>query len=187
MKCFASAALAATALLASATASAEPSRGDDPSESTAFLLSAGPAALGAGLIVAGIVAEQPTVGLSGVGVLTVGPSIGHYYTGDVGRGLLTTGVRAAGFTVMTLGALASSCFDDSCGQDDLSGELAMAGGALLVVGATVYDIVDARPSARRHRSAVTETPTLLPSAPAADRPGRAAARSPPDGSRRRRR
>ncbi|HEV2669798.1 MAG TPA: hypothetical protein VGU74_01800 [Gemmatimonadales bacterium] len=46
-----------------------------------------------------------------LGGLVIGPSVGHFYVGEVGRGLATVALRGAG-TVIGLYAIAP-CFDDS--------------------------------------------------------------------------
>jgi hypothetical protein len=156
--------------LAPRVAAASPER-DQKSPALATTLAIAPVAIGMGLTIAGGLHDSPEAVGGGLAVLAVGPSAGHFYTGDLGRGLAASGVRTVGGLAATLGAylvLDNLCIDErSCDQDDLKGTggaaLVIAGG-VAVVGATVYDIIDAGRSARRHNARIAVTPTVLPGA-----------------------
>jgi len=80
------------------------------SPSTAFQLSffSTVVPVGAGLALAG--ADNEAGGLAFLGGLVVGPSIGHFYAGQVGRGMGTTLLRGAG-TALGLWSIIP-CFGD---------------------------------------------------------------------------
>lgn len=173
-----SATLIAVSLLATATLA----RGDDgavpmgPSPNTALALSlgvtAGGIAAGTGIWFAsgGSGADANNghwVGfLVASSSLVAGPSLGHFYAGEVGRGLLTTGLRAAlvgGAVIFTVGpavscAVGSAVAAEGPSDCDLTGWFVLSG--LFASGAValaVYDIWDAPRAARR---AQPRAPTL---------------------------
>ncbi len=108
--------------------------GDDDRDTSAVALSAG-------MLVAG-----------------VGPSVGHFYAGEYGHGLIVSGVRvAAGTTAMMLAVY------DARGAAATAGFLGCIGVALAL---DVYDLVDAPDAARRAnakaRAATGPTVGLVP-------------------------
>lgn len=113
-----------------------------------------PAEVSAGLIVAGAAAAA------------LGPSVGHWYAGDLwSRGLATrlVGATAAlgGFALLIDASLCEDCAAD---HGDLGAVVFGLGVTAIVVG-TIDDIVTAPGAARRHNAAgrrVTVTPTLSP-------------------------
>jgi len=147
--------------------------GRDPMVATA--LAVAPVLIGGGLAFAAGDADggddAAILAWLSYGTLTLGPSLGHYYAGATGRGLATSGVRLGATALGVAGvvvALESGCiYSEGCERDE-AGEAAgyamMLGGAALYVGATVYDILDAAPAARRHNRGLTVLPTALPTA-----------------------
>lgn len=91
--------------------------------------------------------------LVGGGLALVGPSVGHFYAGEVGRGLATIGIRALGGGVMLLGV------GNPKGEGTNDGLL--AAGAVIVGAATLYDLWDAPRAARRASRRVVVAPVAL--------------------------
>jgi hypothetical protein len=91
------------------------------------------------------------------------PSLGHFYSDDWHPTGLA--IRAAGIGAVALGVYADrSCEDEPCG-----GSILILGGALAVVGGTIYDIATASGAAHEYNRAhhVSIAPTVLspPSGP----------------------
>lgn len=149
-------------LLAASPAFAGSPSDSDRSPAVAVALATTPLVLGSGLLVAAARVDDErlanTLGWTGVGVLVVGPSAGHVYTGHAKQGMLTMFLRGGGLGAFALGATMSSL-----GGDVLVGGALMTGGGIAVIGATVYDVFDAAPSAQRHNARVAVTPTVLSS------------------------
>jgi hypothetical protein len=102
--------------------------------------------------------------LSGAGALVLGPSLGHYYAGDMQHGVATTFGRLAGGGLVFFGLVLDRGF---CSTGDCRGGIGTAAtvaGAGLFVYSTVYDIVDAPRAARRFNDRVQVMPTVLPTA-----------------------
>jgi hypothetical protein len=169
-----------TALVAALVTVAAPAlaRAEAPearSPATATALSLAPLGATLALGAAAGATESDALAWVAVGTFVVGPSLGHFYAGSQGRGIATTAARAGGLGLMATGfALA---FADSWNEDDeddhgaLAG-LAMVTGVSAVIAATVYDIVDAAPAARRFNSEIAVTPTVVGGA-AGNAPGMA--------------
>ncbi|HEU5057468.1 MAG TPA: hypothetical protein VFU21_13120 [Kofleriaceae bacterium] len=150
--------------------SPSPDDGGDRSPGVALGLSLAGTAAGYGALLAAVQADSEALGWVAFGGMIVGPSLGHFYSGEVGRGLGHSGIRlgAAGIIVIG-GAIAfSDCFfteEEQC--DGSAGPLIMLGGAVLGVGSTVYSIVDApraasRANASRPRLVITPAPVVGP-------------------------
>ncbi|MGE0549037.1 MAG: hypothetical protein AB7O24_18750 [Kofleriaceae bacterium] len=127
------------------------------SPNTAFALALGATVAGAALLGATMYQTDPEsrqhLGLAGLAVVTVGPSIGHFYSGEVGRGALSTGIRVGALGVSALG-MSMALSDLFCSSDCHDGEAdagvaIMLGGLALATGAAIYDIADAPSAARR--------------------------------------
>jgi len=96
--------------------------------------------------------------LAGLPMILVGPSVGHFYAGEVKHGLVTSGLRTGAFVVGGLGAivfLAAHSFpgavlvEQDQGRD--AGALAVVAGGLVVVGGiSLYDLWDAHHAVERH-------------------------------------
>src|SRR5262245_39419324 len=112
----ASLAFALPALLASSAAHAQTGGLDRPpfessrpaaqpeakSPGAAAAYAALPAAIGTTIAVAGLWHGETTAYV-GLGVLTFGPSLGHFYAGAPGRGLTTMALRTAGSVALVAG------------------------------------------------------------------------------------
>lgn len=126
---------------------------DDKNPDTALGVSLLGTAAGVGLMMAGAKSDTTTLGLVGLATVVVGPSFGHFYAGEAGRGLTQSAVRAGSFGVMLVGGiwLLADCLS-------LSGEpcdagpgpaLLMAAGLVVGTSSAAYSIYDAPRSARR--------------------------------------
>lgn len=101
--------------------------------------------------------------LAGMTGTFIGPSIGHWYAGEVGTaGLLGRGLGAGLIGVgaaMSLNCLGSP--DASC-EPDRAGEVIAVAGIALYAGSTIYDIATAGRAAKRWNLAhVQVAPTLV--------------------------
>jgi len=121
-----------------------------PSENTAFTLSLSATLASWGLLAltsAGGEAPTETTSaiqyIAGVGVFT-GPSLGFFYGGCWGRGLLTTAVRLG----VTLAVAAYALNHD---EQDLTG-LGLAGIGIFVAS-SIYDCVTVKSAVRKHNAA----------------------------------
>ena len=103
------------------------------------------------------------VGYAGLAMLAVGPSAGHIYTRHYGRALLGTGARVAGPFLLLL-ALVGDCESD-CDDGRVARTVALGAGASLIVGSTLYGLMDRPLSAKRankaDRSSMTFSPTPM--------------------------
>lgn len=117
--------------------------------------------LGLGVMIAGIGSDNGALGLVGFSAALIGPSFGHFYAGEYGRGLVHTGVRA-GAAVMTVAGfwwsvdgfidcLFSSGDEIGCNANPTA-PLLLAGGLVLGTGSIVYGIYDAPKAAHRHNA-----------------------------------
>jgi hypothetical protein len=115
--------------------------------------------LGLGVMVAGIGGDNGALGLIGFTTALIGPSFGHFYAGEYGRGLAHTGLRA-GAVVMTVagaawtGSLLLGCAfgDESDCNGNPAAPLLLVGGAVLSAGSIIYSIYDAPRAAHRHNA-----------------------------------
>lgn len=103
--------------------------------------------------------------LVGFSLATIGPSTGHFYAGETGRGVGSIGVRMGGIAAMGLGAtmLCILCDDEESDRSADRGVALILLGMGVYAGATIYDFIDAPRAARRtnRRRAVVATPTVL--------------------------
>ena len=90
----------------------------------------------------------------------VGPSVGHFYAGEVWRGVLMTGLRTGGLALFGAGAMRTQNYKDGdcigpCSaeyeyeDERRKGERLMLLGGAIVVGSALYDIYVSRYAARR--------------------------------------
>jgi hypothetical protein len=118
--------------------------------------------LGIGAMIAGISSDNGALGLAGFTATLLGPSFGHFYAGEIGRGLTQTGVRA-GAAIMTVGGMAWAlvgffdCVDFSgedsdCSPLHLGAPLLIAGGLGLGAGSIIQSIHDAPRAAGRYNA-----------------------------------
>jgi hypothetical protein len=121
-------------------------------------------------------ADTAPIAVTGIGLLVLGPSLGHLYAGETGRALRHAAVRAGAVAVMGAGLLvawSSPCAfgpenDDHCpNARDRIGVGIIAAGAALGVGSIVYSIIDApRAADRSNRAqpalAITPVPVISP-------------------------
>ena len=129
---------------------------------TATLLAIGGTAAGFGLIALGGQSDTEGLALLGVGVMAVGPSAGHFYAGETGHGLVTSGIRAGGMVATAVGFSMSFCLFDCEARDQTerhNGELLMLTGLGVYAATTLYDLVDAHQAVarvnKRHIEAAT--------------------------------
>ncbi len=149
---------------------------------TATLLSLGVTALGFGMFLSALEDDDGwPAGWLGLGTMLVGPSAGHIYAGESGHAVKMSLLRTAGLATLVWGAVEADsyeydCYDYDyyCEEDDNNGEAAMWIGGAVLVGATLYDFVDAGRSAQRanerQRRAWTVTPSIM-GGPAGRSPG----------------
>jgi len=129
----------------------------------ATTLAVAPVVIGAGLLMYS--AHDPDSTLGGIALtggltsLTFGPSVGHFYAGAVGIGVLTSGVRLGGLTLIAIDSLQDLCI--FCEEQPENDHIEAYVGGALIVGATLYDILDAAPAARRHNAKYQIVPTVL--------------------------
>jgi hypothetical protein len=144
---------------------------EDRNPATALSLSVLGTASGLGLMAAGASTDSGGVTLLGFATILVGPSMGHFYAGEHGRGLALTGIRAAGAGVVVGGAfwLLIDCvafLGTEC-KGGTGPAIMMATGSAVVTGATLYSIYDApraarRQNARGRRLVLTPAPVVGP-------------------------
>lgn len=112
---------------------------------------------GFGMMVAGGRWKLDGLSLAGFAVTLIGPSAGHFYAGENGRGLAHTGLRVSAVAAILVGAVwgLGDCLgdtdEDTC---DLSpgATAAIAGGVVVGLGSMVYSLYDAPRAARRHNA-----------------------------------
>lgn len=100
-----------------------------------------------------------------VGAVTVAPAFGQFYAGNVKTGLITTGVRAGGVLMGIYGVAEGLCILPGCTEDPVA-DLILLGGAITIVGAAVFDLIDAPLTVMRQNTlepSIQVRPTLLPS------------------------
>ena len=79
----------------------------------------------------------------------VGPSVGHFYAGNIGHGLLTSGLRSVVLAGGTVAALAI-CWDYCDDSEETAAIAILVGSAALTLGSAVYDIATAPGAARKY-------------------------------------
>ena len=78
-----------------------------------------------------------------MGGLTLGPAIGYFSTGRVGRGMAGFGIRTGVF----IGSLVAGCalgWDTCSGSQESTGTAVVVGGLAITAALAVYDIVKVR-------------------------------------------
>lgn len=138
----------------------------EKSESTARWAALGTTALGAVMIYAAAERESPELGILGIGVTIVGPSMGHVYAGETGRAVKMTLLRTAGVALFAYGASEEGqyrCADYCVEEDNSDGELMMLVGGAVAIGSALYDIYDAPRAARRTNAKHAATWQVAPS------------------------
>jgi hypothetical protein len=144
---------------------------EDKNPATALSLSVLGTAAGLGMMAVGAETDSGALGLLGIATTLVGPSLGHFYAGEPGRGVAQSGIRVGGAGLMLGGAiwLFAECFS-------LSGEpceggagpaIVMATGLAVTTGSALYSIYDApraarRQNARARRLVLTPAPVVGP-------------------------
>ena len=103
--------------------------------------------------------------IAAVGLLIepVGPSLGYFYTGAVGRALLGFGIRLAGLAGMVGGAYGLDNYD----SDETLMKALIIGGAGATLASTIIDLAGLKKAVRRHNLKVQSlqmavTPVLSP-------------------------
>ncbi len=159
-----------------ATQAVEPTEvrdGSTRSPAAAVWMSVGstlvPAALGGGLIAANLIAGGVILSTG----LVFGPSIGQYYSGRVGKGLLFTLGRAA-FAGMAWGGLIwvlLNCYDHegNCHTTPVGGITLLTISGAGVLGLAIWDIVNSYSSAEQYneehaKKSISLSPFVMPSA-----------------------
>lgn len=177
---------AVTLLLASTVAAAQPAMTapmeplpapalETKSGSTATALAIG-TTLGGLVAVTYTGAEQgdDTVMLGGIALMMIGPSAGHFYAGETGHGVKMSLLRTGGLVLLGVGLLASSTVTycaaaegeaGNCSTRDshTKGAMMMWIGGATIVGATLYDLWDARNAAHRANEKALRSWTVAPS------------------------
>jgi hypothetical protein len=176
---------AATLLLASTVASAQPAMTapmeplpapaiEMKSGSTAAVLAVGTTLGGLAVMYAGAEQRDGAVVLGGMAMMMIGPSAGHFYAGETGHGVKMSLLRTGGLVLLGVGLVTSSSVTycaatdveaGSCSTRDshTRGELMMWIGGATIVGATLYDLWDARNAAHRANEKAVRSWTVAPS------------------------
>lgn len=160
------------------------------SESTATLLAIGTTLGGVAMIGAGADRENGGVVLTGMAMMLIGPSVGHFYAGETGHGVKMSLLRTGAAVVLGLGLISNlnvACDvaasengegGGSCGpsrEDRETGRKMMWLGGATLVAATLYDFWDAHSAAHRRnvREArrFTVAPSIMTGASGANAPG----------------
>jgi hypothetical protein len=142
---------------------------DTKSPGVAAALSIGGTLVG-GVWLAGVAVQDGPSGDAFIGpaaVLTVGPSLGHVYTGSYGLAAIGVAARVGGYLVTSAGA--GHCEID---PNDIDGCIRVGrndalyySGLALMVGGTLAELVDAPLSAQRYNrehASVSVVPTAAP-------------------------
>lgn len=144
--------------------------GEDVSPGAAFGLSLAGTAVGWGGLLIAAEVDSPALGWVAVGGILVGPSLGHFYAGEVRRGLGHTAIRVGAGAIFVVGAVTtvSDClFTEENECEGSPGPLIMLGGAVLGAGSTIYSLVDApraatRANQKRRNLLITPAPVVGP-------------------------
>jgi len=121
-----------------------------PKEKTAFTLSLTTTLASYGLLLAYAAAGEDSSGISsvlgwvGVTGIMIGPSLGNFYGGLWGRGLLLTGLRVG----TTVAAMAYTMYYD---ESDNTAVVALWLGTL--IGSTIYECATVKSAVRKHNAA----------------------------------
>lgn len=114
-------------------------------------------AAGIGTMVVGIGTDNGALGLIGFTTTLLGPSFGHFYAGEYGRGLMHSGLRL-GATAMTIagaawtGSVLLGCAfgDDSDCNGSVGAPLLLVGGVVLGGASIVHSIKDGPRAVQRY-------------------------------------
>jgi hypothetical protein len=147
----------------------------DKDPATALSLSVLGTAAGTGMLIASAQTDSGALsgalGLLGLATSLVGPSMGHFYAGETGRGVAQIGVRAGGTGLIVGGAfwLLLECFPFLGAECEGGGgpAILMASGLVVTTGSALYSIYDApraarRQNARARRLVLTPAPLVGP-------------------------
>jgi len=167
--------LAVTLLVAAPPAVARAEPVDQPSTANptiALGLALAGTAAGATALYAATASDSAPIGLAGIGLLVVGPSLGHFYAGEPGRAVRHAAVRTGAVAIIGAGLLvawSSPCAfgpenDDGCAHDHRNdiGVGLIASGAALGVASAVYSIIDAPRAAHRPSTILAPAPIVGP-------------------------
>ena len=101
-------------------------------------------------------AYKATWATVGLGMMTVGPSMGHVYAGDNKRAALMTGLRALAIAGAALSAphvdLCVGCWREHGSEPEPDNDVAgavMAASVLTFIGTSIFELYDAPAAARR--------------------------------------
>jgi hypothetical protein len=153
-------------MMASPSGASNTPTSEEKSASTAVILSIGIPVLGATTVVASHGSPGPA--LLGAGALFLGPSIGRWYAGDSAGGTLA--IRGAGILAIGAGLVGMYGISEAdCRANDqpchspVPFQALAIGGATVVVGTWVYDVVQAKRGADRWNLShgVSLTPGLV--------------------------
>lgn len=140
--------------------------GSTRSEAFATVLALGSTIAGVAVLDVGVRHNSTELNVLAFGLLTIGPSAGHIYSGEIGHSTLMTALRAVSIVAFGGGLISGMC-EESCGSEGAA-MVMFYGGAVTYGIATFYDLVDAYASARRYnqrqRRAVAITPAIVQSA-----------------------
>jgi hypothetical protein len=104
--------------------------------------------------------DNPAAGLTFLGALVLGPSLGHFYAGRSGRALTGIGLRTLALAAVMAGVAATWNNESDAGSAAAYAGVALGGAVVL------WDIVRAPHSAKvrneQRRRSVSVTPTLSP-------------------------
>ncbi len=102
-----------------------------------------------GAFAVGMSEDNGNIAFAGLVGMLVSPSLGHVYTGDYRGALIGAGLRVAGTGLVVVGAATALAGAFNAEGQDSDGDALILGGALTIVGGTIYSIVDAPYSAKR--------------------------------------
>lgn len=124
--------LAAVALVGLCGGVAHADEGSSKSSGVAFGLSFAPTAAGVGLAIGGYEDGHGTLALVGVGLIAVGPTVGHVYSGKYDKTMMA--LRWAGLAAMTVGVLDAAQDGEGSSNGALDAITIIGGGACVVIG-----------------------------------------------------
>jgi hypothetical protein len=122
--------------------------GKSPGTALALSLMSTVVPIGAGIAL--MATESPAGLIPFLGGILVGPSIGHFYAGNTGRGLATAGLRTVSLVGGTLAAYAICPYDGCSDSDVQAATWVLIATAGLTLGSSVVDIATAPDAARRY-------------------------------------
>jgi hypothetical protein len=157
------------AIMLPSVALAQPTLPEVKSESTATGLAViGPLG-GIGLIATSAATDQVGVGLAGLVLFAIGPSLGHVYAGAYKHAAISSGLRALGLAAMSV--LLAAVGDSEGDPSDVAVGVGITG-VFVIIGTTAVDIMTADNAARAANArAFSIAPTVVPSASGGLAPG----------------